>query len=401
MQNKEELSLYIHIPFCVRKCGYCDFLSAPADEKARDRYVQALLMEIERYRGTETADRKIKTLYIGGGTPSILSVNQLDCIIQKIKCTFNFCDDIEASMEMNPGTASKEKCRALYQMGINRLSIGLQSTNDMELKTLGRIHSYEDFLNTYTWCREAGFQNINVDLMAALPYQTAESYTTGLRKIIHLAPEHISAYSLILEEGTPFYQKYNSGCYPLPDEEQERLMYRETEQILAQAGYERYEISNYAKKGYACRHNLVYWQGGDYLGLGLGSSSYMDGVRFHNTTDLNTYVNQCAYVEDREELSVQARMEEFMFLGLRVMAGVSGTEFEKRFGKTMEDVYGDVLRKHEEEGLLRIERKEARKEDRKEAAAAEPAKGKTNIERVMLTTKGVDVSNYVFADFLL
>lgn len=397
MQNKEELSLYIHIPFCVRKCGYCDFLSAPADEKARDRYVQALLMEIECYQGTETADRKIKTLYIGGGTPSILSVNQLDCIIQKIKCTFNFCDDIEASMEMNPGTVSKEKCRALYQMGINRLSIGLQSTNDMELKTLGRIHSYEDFLNTYTWCREAGFQNINVDLMAALPYQTVESYTTGLRKIIRLAPEHISAYSLILEEGTPFYQKYNSGCYPLPDEEQERLMYRETEQILAQAGYERYEISNYAKKGYACRHNLVYWQGGDYLGLGLGSSSYMDGVRFHNTTDFETYVNQGAYVEDREVLSVQAKMEEFMFLGLRVMAGVSGTEFEKRFGKTMEDVYGDVLRKHEEEGLLQIERKE----DRKETAVAEPAKGKTNIEKVMLTTKGVDVSNYVFADFLL
>lgn len=397
MQNKEELSLYIHIPFCVRKCGYCDFLSAPADEKARDRYVQALLMEIERYQGTETADRKIKTLYIGGGTPSILSVDQLDCIMQKIKYTFNFCDDIEASMEMNPGTASKEKCRALYQMGINRLSIGLQSTNDMELKTLGRIHSYEDFINTYTWCREAGFQNINVDLMAALPYQTVESYTTGLRKIIRLAPEHISAYSLILEEGTPFYQKYNSGCYPLPDEEQECLMYRETEQILAQAGYERYEISNYAKKGYACRHNLVYWQGGDYLGLGLGSSSYMDGVRFHNTTDFNTYVNQGTYVEDREELSVQAKMEEFMFLGLRVMAGVSGTEFEKRFGKTMEDVYGDVLRKHEEEGLLQIERKE----DRKEAAAAEPAKGKTNIEKVMLTTNGVDVSNYVFADFLL
>lgn len=437
MQNKEELSLYIHIPFCVRKCGYCDFLSAPADEKARDRYVQALLMEIERYQGTETADRRIRTLYIGGGTPSTLSVKQLECIIQKIKCTFNICDDIEASMEINPGTASKEKCRALYQMGINRLSIGLQSTNDKELKTLGRIYSYEDFLNTYTWCREAGFQNINVDLMAALPYQTVESYTSGLRKIIRLAPEHISAYSLILEEGTSFYQKYNSGCYPLPDEEQERLMYRETEQILAQAGYERYEISNYAKKGYACRHNLVYWQGGDYLGLGLGSSSYMDGVRFHNTTDFDTYVNQYTnedriagrkdehmqgqkktqiagsfaeqdiqlrcrkYVEDREELSMQAKMEEFMFLGLRVMAGVSGTEFEKRFGKTMEDVYGDVLRKHEEEGLLRIERGEARKEDRKEASAAEPAEGKTNIERVMLTTKGVDVSNYVFADFLL
>lgn len=437
MEHKEELSLYIHIPFCVRKCGYCDFLSAPADEDSRDRYVQALLMEIERYRGTETADRKIRTLYIGGGTPSILSIRQLDNIMQKIKYTFNLCGNIEASMEMNPGTASKEKCRVLYQMGINRLSIGLQSTNDAELKALGRIHSYEDFLNTYTWCREAGFQNINVDLMAALPYQTIESYTDGLRKVIGLAPEHISAYSLILEEGTPFYQKYNSGCYPLPDEEQERLMYRETEQILAQAGYERYEISNYAKKGYACRHNLVYWQGGDYLGLGLGSSSYMDGARFHNTTDFKTYVNQNAYkdrtagcndeqmhgqekmqiegsaeeqniqlrcgkyVEDWEELSIQAKMEEFMFLGLRVMEGVSGTEFEKRFGKTMEDVYGAVLWKHEEEGLLRIERREDRKEDREEAATTEPVKRKTNIERVMLTTKGIDVSNYVFADFLL
>lgn len=437
MQNKEELSLYIHIPFCVRKCGYCDFLSASADENTRDRYVQALLLEIERYQGTETADRKIKTLYIGGGTPSILSVKQLEYIIQKIKCTFNFNNTIEVSMEMNPGTASKEKCRALYQMGINRLSIGLQSTNDEELKALGRIHSYKDFLNTYTWCREAGFQNINVDLMAALPYQTVESYAAGLRKIVHLSPEHVSAYSLILEEGTPFYQKYNSGCYPLPDEDQERLMYRETEQILAQAGYERYEISNYAKKGYACRHNLVYWQGGDYLGLGLGSSSYVDGARFHNTADFMNYVNQdmnedrpadhndehmheqgkqqiegsaedqdiqfCCrkYIEDWEELSAQAKMEEFMFLGLRVMEGVSGAEFEKRFGKTMEEVYGAVLQKHEEEGLLRIERKENCKEDREEAATAEPVNRKTKIERVMLTAKGIDVSNYVFADFLL
>ncbi|MBU5430195.1 radical SAM family heme chaperone HemW [Kineothrix sp. MSJ-39] len=436
MQNKEELSLYIHIPFCVRKCGYCDFLSAPADENTRDRYVQALLMEIERYQGTETADRKIKTLYIGGGTPSILSVKQLECIMQKIKCTFNFNDSAEASMEMNPGTVTKEKCRALYQMGINRLSIGLQSTNDEELKALGRIHSYEDFLNTYTWCREAGFQNINVDLMAALPYQTVESYAAGLRKIVHLSPEHISAYSLILEEGTPFYQKYNSSCYPLPDEDRERLMYRETEQILAQAGYERYEISNYAKAGYACRHNLVYWQGGDYLGLGLGSSSYVDGARFHNTADFNTYVNQfingeqpvdrndehmheqgkqqiegsaedqdiqfrCRkYIEDWEELSMQAKMEEFMFLGLRVMEGVSGAEFENRFGKTMEEVYGAVLQKHEEEGFLRIERREDCKEDREETTA-ESSKRKTNIERVMLTTKGIDVSNYVFADFLL
>ena len=382
MQKKEELSLYIHIPFCVRKCGYCDFLSAPADEKARDRYVQALLMEIERYQGTETADRKIKTLYIGGGTPSILSVDQLDCIMQKIKYTFNFCDDIEASMEMNPGTASKEKCRALYQMGINRLSIGLQSTNDMELKTLGRIHSYEDFINTYTWCREAGFQNINVDLMAALPYQIVESYTTGLRKIIRLAPEHISAYSLILEEGTPFYQKYNSGCYPLPDEEQERLMYRETEQILAQAGYERYEISNYAKKGLECRHNKGYWQRTDYLGLGLGASSLVDHVRFSNTDNMEEYLRNSAFPEkircDRETLTEADEMAEFMFLGLRMTEGVSVREFEEYFGKNMESIYGEVLKKHFALGML-----------------------KKKNDRIFLTRRGIHVSNGVMADFLL
>ena len=382
MQNKEELSLYIHIPFCVRKCGYCDFLSAPADEKARDRYVQALLMEIERYRGTETADRKIKTLYIGGGTPSTLSVKQLECIMQKIKCTFNFHGDMETSMEMNPGTASKEKCRALYQMGINRLSIGLQSTNDMELKTLGRIHSYEDFLNTYTWCREAGFQNINVDLMAALPYQTVESYTTGLRKIIRLAPEHISAYSLILEEGTPFYQKYNSGCYPLPDEEQERLMYRETEQILAQAGYERYEISNYAKKGLECRHNKGYWQRTDYLGLGLGASSLVDHVRFSNTDNMEEYLRNSAFPEkircDRETLTEADEMAEFMFLGLRMTEGVSVREFEEYFGKNMESIYGEVLKKHFALGML-----------------------KKKNDRIFLTRRGIHVSNGVMADFLL
>ena len=382
MQNKEELSLYIHIPFCVRKCGYCDFLSAPADEKARDRYVQALLMEIERYRGTETADRKIKTLYIGGGTPSTLSVKQLECIMQKIKCTFNFHGDMETSMEMNPGTASKEKCRALYQMGINRLSIGLQSTNDMELKTLGRIHSYEDFLNTYTWCREAGFQNINVDLMAALPYQTVESYTTGLRKIIRLAPEHISAYSLILEEGTPFYQKYNSGCYPLPDEEQERLMYRETEQILAQAGYERYEISNYAKKGLECRHNKGYWQRTDYLGLGLGASSLVDHVRFSNTDNMEEYLRNSAFPEkircDRETLTEADEMAEFMFLGLRMTEGVSVREFEEYFGKNMESIYGKVLKKHFALGML-----------------------KKKNDRIFLTRRGIHVSNGVMADFLL
>ena len=382
MQNKEELSLYIHIPFCVRKCGYCDFLSAPADEKARDRYVQALLMEIERYQGTETADRKIKTLYIGGGTPSILSVDQLDCIMQKIKYTFNFCDDIEASMEMNPGTASKEKCRALYQMGINRLSIGLQSTNDMELKTLGRIHSYEDFINTYTWCREAGFQNINVDLMAALPYQTVESYTTGLRKIIHLAPEHISAYSLILEEGTPFYQKYNSGCYPLPDEEQERLMYRETEQILAQAGYERYEISNYAKEGRCCRHNVGYWTRRDYLGFGLGASSLYGKDRFANTADMKKYLENSSspeLIREREPvLTREDEMAEFMFLGLRMTKGIAKTDFRQKFGCAIETVYGDVLKKYEAMGLL-LEKD----------------------GRIFLSREGIHVSNSVMADFLL
>ena len=394
-KKRKPLELYVHIPFCIRKCAYCDFVSGPGTKAMQKEYEEALLAEIDA--AEETAESEVISAFFGGGTPSAVDAGMLARVMEKLRSKYIFSEDAEITLEANPGTLDAEKLKCYRKSGFNRISIGCQSVHDEELKRLGRIHTFAEFQESFALARDAGFANINVDLMAALPYQTVESYTTGLRKIIRLAPEHISAYSLILEEGTPFYQKYNSGCYPLPDEEQERLMYRETEQILAQAGYERYEISNYAKKGYACRHNLVYWQGGDYLGLGLGSSSYMDGVRFHNTTDFNTYVNQGAYVEDREELSVQAKMEEFMFLGLRVMAGVSGTEFEKRFGKTMEDVYGDVLRKHEEEGLLQIERKE----DRKEAAAAEPAKGKTNIEKVMLTTNGVDVSNYVFADFLL
>ena len=391
------LSLYIHFPFCVRKCQYCDFLSGPGTAEAMSSYINDLKNEIA-FRGHFFQNQQVVSIFFGGGTPSLLSGMQINGLMTCIRNTFVLDEHAEITCECNPGTLSEDKLNGFLNAGINRLSIGLQSANDAELEMLGRIHRYAQFEHNYQLARQCGFKNINIDLMSALPGQSVASYEDTLDKVLSLEPEHISAYSLIIEEGTPFAYALPA---PLPSEDDERLMYHLTKTKLAAHGYSRYEISNYAKKGYACRHNLVYWQGGDYLGLGLGSSSYMDGVRFHNTTDLNTYVNQCAYVEDREELSVQAKMEEFMFLGLRVMAGVSGTEFEKRFGKTMEDVYGDVLRKHEEEGLLRIERKEARKEDRKEAAAAEPAKGKTNIERVMLTTKGVDVSNYVFADFLL
>ena len=385
------MEIYIHIPFCVKKCDYCDFLSGPSCPKEQAEYVQALFAEIDAVK--EGKGRSVSSIFIGGGTPSVLDERFIGEILNKTRKNFLVENDAEITIEVNPGTADQKKLQAYRTFGINRLSIGLQSPDDRELKILGRIHNYEQFLETCKCARTAGFENINIDLMSAIPDQTYEKWCNNLRIVAELKPEHISAYSLIIEEGTPFASRQLN----LPDEDTEYNMYEATSRILKEYGYEQYEISNYAKKGYACRHNLVYWQGGDYLGLGLGSSSYMDGVRFHNTTDFNTYVNQGAYVEDREELSVQAKMEEFMFLGLRVMAGVSGTEFEKRFGKTMEDVYGDVLRKHEEEGLLQIERKE----DRKEAAAAEPAKGKTNIEKVMLTTKGVDVSNYVFADFLL
>ena len=276
-------------------------------------------------------------------------------------------DEAEITIEMNPGTVDKEKLRTYRKVGINRLSIGLQSALDEELKKLGRIHTFEEFLDTYKLAREEGFHNINIDLMSAIPGQTVESYEYTLRTVAEIKPEHISAYSLIIEEGTPFYERYGQGEHQeeLPGEEDERRMYQMTKEILAQYGYERYEISNYAKKGYACRHNLGYWERAEYLGIGRGASSLMDNQRWIQG-------------EEREEIDRQGQMEELMFLGLRKMEGVSCAAFEKAFGCTIESVYDEVIQRMKEMGLM------------------EDADG-----YLRLTERGIDLSNYVMSEFLL
>lgn len=318
----ENISIYIHIPFCVRKCHYCDFLSMPASSKVKKKYVQALCAEIEAWK-QEMEGYQVHTIFFGGGTPSILEDGLLEQVLCKLKETFFFANYPEITVEVNPGTVDITKLRSYKESGVNRLSIGLQSTEDEELRELGRIHNFDDFMSTYNAAREVGFDNINIDLMSALPGQTVESYRKTVEKVLAFHPEHISAYSLIIEEGTFFYELYGekdecdvdkrkyeidyvnqnneldicgsdegiaASKKELPTQEEDREMYELTERLLHKHGYERYEISNYAKKGYECRHNLVYWQGGAYLGLGLGSSSYVEQIRFSGIADLNAYI---------------------------------------------------------------------------------------------------------------
>lgn len=490
---EQNLSLYLHIPFCVRKCLYCDFLSGPQSAGVQEQYVEALCREIQE-TSPEYREYQVVSVFIGGGTPSVLLPEQTIRIMETLKSCFILTDTCEISMEMNPGTVTPEKMNAYRACGINRISIGLQSANDGELKALGRIHTCADFLKAYEMAVEAGFTNINVDLMSAIPEQTLKSYQETLQKVLALQPQpvHISAYSLIVEEGTPFYEQELN----LPDEETERRMYEITDDILRNAGYHRYEISNYAKAGKECVHNKVYWQRGNYLGLGIGSASLIQNVRFHNVTDISSYVNlmlgensianeienaskECREKfqaekdclknsntekdclkknnagkndlkkenaekeqvekltaekeqvekvnaeienvkkdnieknsaeegnteknnmesgnaacpdkniigrvkklrEEVQELPIEEQMEEFMFLGLRMMEGVSERSFFENFGRRFEEVFPGVIEKHEKLGLLEVTGEE--------------------FVHLKLTSHGIDVSNQVFVDFML
>lgn len=391
--NKKNLELYIHIPFCIRKCAYCDFLSFAAPERAYREYVDKLIEEIHRQSGN-FAGYCVTTVFVGGGTPSVLPAFLIEELFAVLYQCFDIAEDAEITLEANPGTLTMEKLEVYRQSGINRLSLGLQSADDQELRYLGRIHSYDDFLKSYQRARQAGFDNINVDLMSALPGQTVHSWKTTLRKVMMLRPEHISAYSLIIEEGTPFYGRYGQAIPEsgesalwslpnLPDEDTDREMYHLTREIMEAQGYGRYEISNYARPGYECRHNIGYWNGTEYLGLGLGASSYTFGFRYHNTADFKEYLSLNLYesgsaARDIQELSLEERMEEFMFLGLRMMQGVSGSEFLERFGQNMWNVYSTVLPKLQEQGLIEV-----------------------NAPWVRLTELGIDVSNAVLCEFLL
>lgn len=424
----KSISIYIHIPFCVKKCQYCDFLSAPADSRAQEVYLRALKQEI-REQAARYREYEVQTVFIGGGTPTAVPCENLCEVLKTVFSFYRMNPHAEISMEANPGTVTKEALLSYRKAGINRISIGLQSADDVELKLLGRIHTYRDFQQTYRWAQEAGFTNINLDIMSALPGQSVENYKKTLETVLSLKPQHISAYSLIVEEGTPFYEKYGQESEKLqatgekqpdlPSEEEEREMYALTEKLLAAAGYHRYEISNYALPGRECRHNLVYWKRGNYVGFGLGAASMVENVRFENIREMQEYLAEYAGMPDAEPvfaevaqgdkqalsneqefslredthseneqklsirenvhpLSPQEQMEETMFLGLRLTEGVSKAEFHRQFGVSMEQIYGEVIRKNTAKGLLIDE-----------------------AGYVCLTREGMDLSNYVMAQFLL
>ncbi len=392
MEDKKELELYIHIPFCLRKCKYCDFLSAVSTKDQRQDYVESLCRKIRSYKDLAKVSL-VSSIFLGGGTPSILTGQQVKAIFEAIRDTFCLREDAEISMEMNPGTVTRDKLTAYKACGINRLSIGLQSTDSKELRALGRIHSYDEFLESYQMAREVGFDNINVDLMSAIPFQTRESYQRTLKKVANLTPppEHISAYSLIIEEGTPFYEIYGDRegkklsaedlemFGPLPGEEEERQMYRDTIEILESFGYHRYEISNYAKEGYECRHNLGYWNRKDYLGIGSGAASLIENRRFRSP-DLPGGEKEAE--KDVEVLSREDQMEETMFLGLRTMKGVGAEKFYESFGLSLKEVYGEVIEKLLGQGLLEWT-------------------GEKSLDSYLrLTERGIDISNYVMSEFL-
>lgn len=373
---KDKISLYIHIPFCVRKCLYCDFPSFSGMESIFDDYVRMLCREIDEtysdYRGME-----VKSIFIGGGTPSVLPPALLGRISDKIFSRFDVDSKAEITIETNPGTLDAKKLVEMKSMYFNRLSMGLQAWQDRLLKKLGRIHTADEFETNFLQARDAGFKNINVDLMFALPAQSLDDWQETLEKVMKLRPEHISAYSLIIEEGTPFFDMFDRGELKETDEETDRKMYYLAKEMLSDKGYKQYEISNFAKEGFECYHNKVYWRTEEYQGFGLGAHSYSDGVRFHNTYDMKEYLRGEGLRLDKEFLSLQEKQEEFMFMGLRMNEGVSEAEFMRRFGESMDSVYGDEIKELISEELL------VKKDG-----------------RLSLTDRGVDISNSVFEKFI-
>lgn len=390
----ESSSIYIHIPFCMKKCAYCDFLSFSGMENHFDGYVNALCEEIKKV-SAELTGYKTTTIFFGGGTPSLLPAELLNKILAAVKNNHNVDKNTEITIEANPETVDCEKLYKFRQIGFNRISFGVQAWQDSLLKTIGRVHNAEKAEQAVLNAKKAGFGNINIDLMFALPGQSIPDWEESLQKTVALEPEHISCYSLILEEGT---RLFSDNGIVLPDDETDREMYYKAKKYLKDAGYRHYEISNFAKPGMESRHNTVYWTGGDYIGYGLGAHSLIRGNRFHNTADFRKYMSigtgrksghpkggffakrkstEEFEKEDNEALSVNDKQSEFMILGLRLLDGVSGDVFFKRFGATLDDVYGKELEESTKQGLLA-----------------------QNGGRFFLTERGIDLSNQVFIKFL-
>lgn len=387
----KDIGLYIHIPFCKSKCKYCDFASYAGKENLIERYINCLKQEINGIAISNLCDYKenkddlikLNTIYIGGGTPSFINSKYIKEILDEIKNGYNISENAEITIEVNPGTVDIEKLRDYKVAGINRLSIGLQSTNNDTLKRIGRIHTYEEFLHTYKLARRLQFNNINVDLMLALPNQTLEELEEGLDNVINLEPEHISLYSLILEEGTVLYDEVNNGKCVLADDDVERNMYWKTKQKLEEAGYIHYEISNFAKKGFESKHNLSCWNDEEYIGVGAAAHSYTNGIRYSNIANIEDYINNYENGKDidnfvfQEKLNREDRMMEFMMLALRKINGVSIEDFEKRFSENPLELYKEKLDKLIHEGLIEIDDKS-----------------------IKLSKRGLDLANLVWEEFV-
>jgi len=367
--------LYIHVPFCKKKCNYCDFCSLPAQSRERiGEYVERLVLEMQKYKRENRV--KISTVYFGGGTPTLLEISEYEKILNAAKECFDIKDGAEITTELNPGTVTKEKLQSLKKLGVNRLSIGLQSIHENELKRLGRIHSFEDFLKVYQDARALGFSNVSVDLMYGIPEQTLESFKQTLNRIIELSPEHISAYGLIIEEGTPFYEQKESLNLPSADTECD--MYEICCRQLRDAGYNHYEISNYSKHGFESKHNLLYWRNMEYIGIGASAYSYFGGKRYGNTRVLHEYFSEnyekyICYDEQDEP----TRRFEYAMMRLRLREGLSLSEYESLFGTSFVSGKEDFICKLSEQGLVRFED-----------------------DRLSLTDKGMYVSNSILTELL-
>lgn len=377
--NGNSISLYIHIPFCKQKCLYCDFISYSNKESLKKEYIKALSKEIS----IVTKNRIINTIFIGGGTPTYLSLEELKILkrsIDEIHKDIN----LEFTVEGNPGTFTLEKLKLLKSMGVNRLSIGLQSFDDALLKKLGRIHNANEFIDSFKKARLVGFNNINIDLMFGLPGQSFEVWKDTLNKVLTLKPEHLSCYSLIVEENTPFYNMYNDGVLNLPGEDREREMYEYCINFLAKNGYNQYEISNFAKYNKECRHNLVYWNMEEYLACGVGAHSYIKGYRYKNTSLVEEYINYMkdnSLIKIREEShknTLEEEIEEFIFMGLRKIKGISIKEFTKRFKIDIFKLYGNIINKYVKLGFLILKN-----------------------DTLKLSKEGINVSNTILSDFVL
>lgn len=437
------MELYLHIPFCARKCNYCDFLSFPAAAELQHAYLEKLKQELAA-TAAFWREAVVDTIFIGGGTPSLLDARELSSLLDTVREHYRLSPDAEITVECNPASTLRHKFAIYRKAGVNRLSIGLQSADNAELKMLGRLHSYEEFLKCYQGARMEGFSNINVDLINCLPMQSAALWKRTLRTVLLLKPEHLSVYNLIVEPGTPFYDMQQQGLLMMPDEEEQARIDAVTRELLAKQGYERYEISNWQRKGHACRHNIGYWTGVPYLGFGLGASSYDGAFRYKNTTDLDAYLKanfgsadspNPAGLEsircEAHKLSREEAMEEFMFLGLRMTAGVRPSDFLQRFGQQIESVYGEQLERFCAQGLMERVTEEATARacavsavspalgrgasgmsvdlaagfDGPAAAPAavkeSPVGTRDHFLRYRLTERGMDLSNLVLSDFLL